>query len=93
MPAQAKPARVQWTVYEIFKIFGAAPSELARDAPIRSFGLDSYIFSELLQVIQDEFGVAFDSNDLPLIVTLGDLLDLVVLRAEQPPVGPDIVTS
>jgi acyl carrier protein len=71
---------VQKTVYEALPQFGVDESQIARDATFEDLDVDSLDLAELSQIVEDEYGVKFNSSDVENLKTVGDAIDLVVQR-------------
>jgi acyl carrier protein len=81
MPTTVTPDQVETTVKNALVEFGADEDRLTRDATWEQLDVDSLDLVELAQVVEDEYGVKVDSNDVKLLKNLGDVVDFVVARA------------
>jgi acyl carrier protein len=81
MPTTVTPEQVESTVKNALIEFGAEEDKLTRDATWEQLDVDSLDLVELAQVVEDEYGVKVDSNDVKLLKNLGDVVDFVVARA------------
>jgi acyl carrier protein len=81
MPTTVTPEQVESTVKNALVEFGADEDKLTRDATWEQLDVDSLDLVELAQVVEDEYGVKVDSNDVKLLKNLGDVVDFVVARA------------
>ncbi len=55
--------------------------EITREATFEALDVDSLDLVELAQVVEDEFKVELEGDDVKDLVTVGDAIDLVVARA------------
>jgi len=72
---------VERTIFDGLKEIGAE-GEISRDATFEDLDVDSLDVVELAQIVEDEFGVEVDGNAVKDVRTVGDVIDLVVARAE-----------
>ncbi len=75
------PDLVEAKVYESLAEFGADPAALDRDARWDVLGVDSLDLVELVQVLEDEYGVRLTGEDIKTLPTVGSVIDLVVNRS------------
>jgi len=72
---------VERTIFDGLKEIGAE-GEISRNATFEDLDVDSLDVVELAQIVEDEFGVEVDGNAVKDVRTVGDVIDLVVARAE-----------
>lgn len=60
---------------------GAERDQISREASFEDLDVDSLDLVEMAQIIEDEFGVALQGDDVKDIKVVGELIDLVVARA------------
>ena len=72
---------VEATVFKALETFGAEPNAIKRDASFEELDVDSLDLAELSQIVEDEYGVKFNSSDVERMKTVGDAIDLIVARA------------
>ncbi len=60
---------------------GAERDEISREASFEDLDVDSLDLVEMAQIIEDEFGVSLQGDDVKDIKVVGELIDLVVARA------------
>ncbi len=58
-----------------------AEGEVTRDATFDQLDVDSLDLVELSQVVEDEFGVELQGEDVKDLKTVGEAIDLVVAKA------------
>ena len=73
--------QVQETVYKSLETFGADPSAIKREASFEELDVDSLDLAELSQIVEDEYGVKFNSSDVEKLRTVGDAIDFIVERS------------
>lgn len=80
MSVTATLENVEARVYESLIEFGADPEAVSREARWEDLRLDSLDLVELVQVIEEEYGVQVTANDIKSLPTVGSVIDLVVSR-------------
>lgn len=81
MSATVTAQQVEERVFASLIEFGADPAAVSREAGWEALDVDSLDLVELAQVVQDEFGVDIDTKEMPNLMTVGSVIDLVVARA------------
>ena len=81
MSTTTDTATVEATFYKSLETFGAEPSAIKREASFEELDVDSLDLAELSQIVEDEYGVKFNSSDVEQLKTVGDAIDLIVARA------------
>jgi len=81
MPAQATTESVEQVIFDGLKELGAE-GEVARSSTFEELDVDSLDLVELAQIIEDEFGVSLQGEDVEDLRTVGDVIDLVVARSQ-----------
>jgi acyl carrier protein len=81
MPAQATAESVEQVIFDGLKELGAE-GEVARSSTFEDLDVDSLDLVELAQIIEDEFGVSLQGEDVKDLRTVGDVIDLVVARSQ-----------
>ena len=82
MTTKAETGNVETVIFDGLKEVGAEPSEISRDAEFESLDVDSLDLVELAQIVEEEFGVRLEGDDLKGLTTVGQVIDLVVKKAE-----------
>jgi acyl carrier protein len=72
---------VEEKVFAALEEMGADRSHFSRDATFEDLDVDSLDLVELAQVVEDEFGVQLEGEDIKDLRTVGDAIDLVVARS------------
>ena len=72
---------VEEKVFAALEEMGADRSQFSRDATFEDLDVDSLDLVELAQVVEDEFGVQLEGEDVKDLRTVGDAIDLVVARS------------
>ena len=60
---------------------GAERDEITREATLEALDIDSLDLVEMAQIIEDEFQVNLQGDDVKDVRTVGALIDLVIARA------------
>ena len=81
MPAQATKESVEEVIFNGLKEVGAE-GEVARDSTFEELDVDSLDLVEVAQIVEDEFGVELQGEDVKDLRTVGDVIDLVVARSQ-----------
>ncbi|MEA2484085.1 MAG: acyl carrier protein [Thermoleophilaceae bacterium] len=81
MSTTTDATQVEATVYKALETFGAEPAAIKRDASFAELDVDSLDLAELSQIVEDEYGVKFNSSDVEQLKTVGDAVDFIVARA------------
>jgi acyl carrier protein len=80
MPA-ATAESVEQVIFDGLTELGAE-GEVARDSTFEVLDVDSLDLVELAQIIEDEFGVELQGEDVKDLRTVGEVIDLVVARTK-----------
>jgi acyl carrier protein len=80
MSVTVTPEDVEAKVYESLIEFGADPEAVSREARWEALRVDSLDLVELVQVIEEEYGVQVTGEDIKNLPTVGSVIDLVVSR-------------
>jgi acyl carrier protein len=59
-----------------------ATNELSDDTSIQDLGVSSMLLVKMVYLIEDQLGVKLATNDILLVETLGDLLELLESKLE-----------
>jgi acyl carrier protein len=81
MTTKVENEQVEKVVFDGLAEVGAEPSEISREAGFEALDVDSLDLVEVAQIIEDEFGVRLEGDDLKGIKTVGDVIDLVVSKS------------
>jgi acyl carrier protein len=80
MPAQATAESVEQVIFNGLSELGA-DGEVSRESTFEELDVDSLDLVELAQIIDEEFGVELQGEDVKDLRTVGEVIDLVVSRA------------
>ncbi len=81
MPTQATADSVEQVIFDGLAELGAE-GEVSRVATFEDLDVDSLDLVELAQIVEDEFDVELQGEDVKDLQTVGDVIDLVVARAQ-----------
>ena len=81
MATTTDATQVEQTVYKALEQFGAEPTEIKREATFEQLDIDSLDLAELSQIVEDEYGVKFNSSDVENLKTVGDAIDFIVAKS------------
>jgi acyl carrier protein len=79
MPTQVTTQSVEQVIFDGLSELGAE-GDVTRQATFEDLDVDSLDLVELSQIIEDEFGVELEGDDVKDLRTVGDAIDLVVAR-------------
>ncbi len=80
MPTAVTAENVESQIFAALKEMGSDEALLSREATFEQLDVDSLDLVELAQVIEDEFGVELQGNDVKDLRSVGDAIDLVVAK-------------
>jgi acyl carrier protein len=81
MTTKVESEQVEKVVFDGLAEVGAEPSEISREADFETLDVDSLDLVEVAQIIEDEFGVRLEGDDLKGITSVGQVIDLVVSKS------------
>ena len=73
--------QVESRVVETLASFGPDADQITRESTFQELDIDSLDLVELAQVVEDEYGVVLKGEDMKDLKTVGDAVDLIVIRA------------
>jgi acyl carrier protein len=81
MPTQATAESAEQVIFDGLREVGAE-GEIARESTFEELDVDSLDLVEVAQIVEDEFGVELQGEDVKDLRTVGQVIDLVVARAQ-----------
>jgi acyl carrier protein len=81
MEAGVTTDRVEQVIFDGLAEVGAERDQLSREATFDSLDVDSLDLVEVSQIVEDEFGVELEGDDIKDLKTVGEVIDLVVARS------------
>jgi acyl carrier protein len=81
MEAGVTTDRVEQVIFDGLAEVGAERDEISRDATFEALDVDSLDLVEVSQIVEDEFGVELEGDDVKDLKTVGEVIDLVVARS------------
>jgi len=81
MTREATNESVQKVIFDGLEEVGAEPAEITRTASFEELDVDSLDVVELAQIVEDEFGVRLEGEDMKGLERVDQVIDLVVARA------------
>ena len=82
MATEVSTDRVEETIFDGLVELGTDRAALSREATLESIDVDSLDLVELAQIVEDEFGVELRGDDVKDVRTVGEVIELVVAKAE-----------
>jgi acyl carrier protein len=82
MPSTATSESVEQVIFDGLVEVGAERAELSRGATFEQLDVDSLDLVEIAQIVEEEFGVELEGDDVKDLRTVGEVIDLVVSRAQ-----------
>ena len=81
MTTKAEPGNVEKVIFDGLAEVGAEKDDISREAEFESLDVDSLDLVEVSQIVEEEFGVRLEGDDLKGLTTVGQVIDLVVKKA------------
>jgi acyl carrier protein len=81
MEAGVTTDRVEQVIFDGLVEVGAEREQVSRDATFEAIDVDSLDLVEVSQIVEDEFGVELEGDDIKDMKTVGEVIDLVVARS------------
>lgn len=81
MEAGVTTDRVEKVIFDGLAEVGAEQDQISREATFEDLDVDSLDLVEVSQIVEDEFGVELEGDDLKDLRTVGEVIDLVVARS------------
>jgi acyl carrier protein len=75
--------RVEQVIFDGLAEVGAERDQINRDASFEDLDVDSLDLVEIAQIIEDEFGVELEGDAVADLTNVGQVIDLVVARAQS----------
>lgn len=82
MTTKVESQKVEQVIFDGLAEVGAERDQISRDAEFEALDIDSLDLVELAQIVEDEFGVRLEGDDLKGLTQVGQVIDLVVKKAE-----------
>jgi acyl carrier protein len=81
MEAGVTTDRVEQVIFDGLTEVGAERDAISREATFEDLDVDSLDLVEVSQIVEDEFGVELEGDDVKDLRTVGQVIDLVVSRS------------
>jgi acyl carrier protein len=81
MEAGVTTDRVEQVIFDGLAEVGADREAISRDATFDALDVDSLDLVEVAQIVEDEFGVELEGDDVKDLTKVGEVIDLVVARS------------
>jgi acyl carrier protein len=81
MEAGVTTDRVEQVIFDGLVEVGAERDAVSRSASFEDLDVDSLDLVEVSQIVEDEFGVELEGDDIKDLKTVGEVVDLVVARS------------
>jgi len=81
MATDVTSEKVEQVIFDGLAEIGAERDEISRDATFEALDVDSLDLVEIAQIVEDEFGVELEGDDVKDLKTVGQVIDLVVARS------------
>jgi acyl carrier protein len=81
MEAGVTTDRVEQVIFDGLVEVGADRDAVSREATFENLDVDSLDLVEVSQIVEDEFGVELEGDDIKDLKTVGEVIDLVVARS------------
>ena len=80
MATTATASEIQEKLFEELAQMADGSKSVSREATFEELDIDSLDLVELAQVVEDEFGVLLEAEDVKDLKNVGEAIDLVVAR-------------
>ena len=81
MEAAVTTERVERVIFDGLAEVGAERDQISREATFEALEVDSLDLVEISQIVEDEFGVELEGDDVKGLKNVGEVVDLVVARS------------
>jgi acyl carrier protein len=81
MEAAVTTERVEKVIFDGLAEVGAERDQISREATFEALEVDSLDLVEISQIVEDEFGVELEGDDVKDLKNVGEVIDLVVARS------------
>jgi acyl carrier protein len=81
MEAGVTTDRVEQVIFDGLAEVGAEREQISREATFDALDVDSLDLVEIAQIVEDEFGVVLEGDDVKDLTNVGEVIDLVVARS------------
>ena len=81
MEAAVTTDRVEKVIFDGLAEVGAEREAISREATFEALDVDSLDLVEIAQIVEDEFGVELEGDDVKDLTNVGEVIDLVVARS------------
>ena len=81
MEAGVTTDRVEQVIFDGLVEVGAERDAVSRSASFEDLDVDSLDLVEVSKIVEDEFGVELEGDDIKDLKTVGEVIDLVVARS------------
>ena len=81
MEAAVTTDRVEKVIFDGLAEVGAERDQISREATFDALDVDSLDLVEIAQIVEDEFGVELEGDDVKDLRNVGEVVDLVVARS------------
>jgi acyl carrier protein len=81
MPTEVTTDRVEQVIFNGLAEVGAEREQISREAAFEDLDVDSLDLVEIAQIVEDEFGVQLEGDDVKDLRTVGEVIDLAVARS------------
>ena len=81
MEAAVTTERVEKVIFDGLAEVGAERDQISREATFEALEVDALDLVEISQIVEDEFGVELEGDDVKGLKNVGEVVDLVVARS------------
>jgi acyl carrier protein len=81
MEAGVTTDRVEQVIFDGLVEVGAERNAISRQATFEDLDVDSLDLVEVSQIVEDEFGVQLEGDDVKDLKSVGEVIDLVAARS------------
>jgi acyl carrier protein len=82
MPTEVTTNKVEQVIFDGLAEVGADRDAISREATFEDLDVDSLDLVEIAQIVEEQFGVELEGDDVKDLRTVGEVIDLVVSRSK-----------
>lgn len=76
----ADRSELETRIHEALVQLGAPPGSLTRDTELETINIDSLDLIEVGQMVEDEYGIELEGQDVQDIKTVGEVVDMIAAK-------------
>ena len=77
----ATATKLEARVLELAEEFAATDEQISRSSALSHIDIDSLDLVEIGQIVEDEFGIQVEPEDIARVETIGEVIDVLAAKA------------